>query len=450
MEDEMKKHDVSLVGRLGYGSCNFGASILGGLLGSFLTLYLTDNVMLSTGFIAGMMFMSRLLDGASDLIMGILVDKTHTKIGKARPWLLISPLFTVLPVFLIFNVPSGLGDVGTKIYVVTMYILHTVVFGTMINVSYNTLLIKISRSTYTRTSILNLSNVMGQVASLIAGSYGIPILMYFGGYEKGYKGTSLLFTTISFAAMFATGVICKEYPDDETAENSPKSAVKKESLKVKLIYLLNNKYAIPLILIYILYFFMTMMKGSAAVYFSRDILGDAAYMTQLTYAKTIPAILLGISGAVPFITLKLGKRPALILAAVVQICSDLLILIFSHSLGAVILANILSGISGGFMGALLGAFMADVADYINKKNQTDISGLVGSISSFGMKLGMGLGSAVLSLALSIGKYSGEIANTGMQQVSSALTAEKICYVGIPIVLLSVICGLAFLMDVNEK
>lgn len=337
----MKKHDVNLVGRLGYGSCNFGASILGGLLGSFLTLYLTDNVMLSTGFIAGMMFVSRLLDGVSDLVMGILVDRTHTKIGKARPWLLISPLFTVLPVFLIFNVPSGLGDMGTKVYVVVMYILHTVVFGTMINVSYNTLLIKISRSSYTRTSILNLANVMGQLASLMAGSYGIPILMYFGGYEKGYRGTSLLFTTISFVAMFATGVICKEYPDDEPAESVPRPAVKKEGLKIRLIYLLKNKYAIPLILIYILYFFMNMMKGSAAVYFSRDILGDASYMTQLTYAKTIPAILLGIAGAVPFMALKAGKRRTMIFAAVVQICADLLILTFSHSLGTVMLGNIL-------------------------------------------------------------------------------------------------------------
>ena len=446
----MKKHDVNLVGRLGYGSCNFRASIFGGLLGSFLTLYLTDNVMLSTGFIAGMMFVSRLLDGVSDLVMGILVDRTHTKIGKARPWLLISPLFTVLPVFLIFNVPSGLGDMGTKVYVVVMYILHTVVFGTMINVSYNTLLIKISRSSYTRTSILNLANVMGQLASLMAGSYGIPILMYFGGYEKGYRGTSLLFTTISFVAMFATGVICKEYPDDEPAESVPRPAVKKEGLKIRLIYLLKNKYAIPLILIYILYFFMNMMKGSAAVYFSRDILGDASYMTQLTYAKTIPAILLGIAGAVPFMALKAGKRRTMIFAAVVQICADLLILTFSHSLGTVMLGNILSGISGGFMGALMGAFMADVADYINRKNHTDISGLVGSISSFGMKLGMGLGSAVLSLALSVGKYSGEIANAGMRQADSALMAEKICYAGIPIGLMAVICGLAFLMDINEK
>lgn len=102
------------------------------------------------------------------------------------------------------------------------------------------------------------------------------------------------------------------------------------------------------------------------------------------------------------------------------------------------------------MGALMGAFMADVADYINRKNHTDISGLVGSISSFGMKLGMGLGSAVLSLALSVGKYSGEIANAGMRQADSALMAEKICYAGIPIGLMAVICGLAFLMDINEK
>lgn len=449
MNSKKVMHDVNTLTRFGYGFCNFGASLLGGILGSFLTLYLTDNVMLSAGFIASMMLMSRLLDGISDLIMGVLVNRTRTRIGIARPWMLFAPFFTVLPVVLIFNVPSGLSETGAKIYVVITYILHTVVFGTMINVAYNTLLIKVSRNPDTRTSIMNISNVMGQLASLLAGSYGIPILMYFGGYEKGYRGLSLLFGIISFVMMTATGVICKEYKDDDANEKDIQTH-KKESLGLQLGYLFKNKFAIPLILVYILFFFTMYIKGSAIVYFSRDILGNASYMTELTYAKTIPAILLGAVGIVPFAASRLGKRYTLMAAIVIQLFSDGLILAASSSVSAVMAGNIISGVSGAFMGALLGAMMADVADYINLKNRTDISGLISSISSFGMKIGMGLGSAVLSLGLAVGKYSGEAANAGLPQADSALLAERICYAGIPFVLCIVILGLVFLLDVDKE
>lgn len=69
-----KKHDVNLLGRVGYGMCNFGMNIIATIVGAFVTMYYTDNVMLSAAFVGTMLLAVRVLDGISDLIMGAIID----------------------------------------------------------------------------------------------------------------------------------------------------------------------------------------------------------------------------------------------------------------------------------------------------------------------------------------------------------------------------------------
>ena len=201
----------------GYGAFGFGANCLGGILGSFLTLYLTDNLFLSAAFIAAMMLVGRIANACMEFLCGVIMDRMHSKKGKARPWMLWTALGTALPVFMIFNTPAGLGDLGTKIWVVVSYMLHIAVFGAAISIAYSTLLVKITSNPNVRVKMTNLSNLLGQVGALIASSYGIPILMYFGGYQKGYRGMSFIFCTVGFIGMLLTGIICKEEPENVEA-----------------------------------------------------------------------------------------------------------------------------------------------------------------------------------------------------------------------------------------
>ena len=94
-----------------------------------LTLYLTDNLLLSMSFIAFMMSAGRIIDAGTEFLSGFIIDRTHTKIGKARPWILGTSFFVALPVFMVFN-------------------------------------------------------LLGQISQLVVGAYGVPILMYFGGSKR--------------------------------------------------------------------------------------------------------------------------------------------------------------------------------------------------------------------------------------------------------------------------
>ena len=127
-----------------------------------------------------------------------------------------------------------------------------------------------------------------------------------------------------------------------------------------------------------------------AIYFLRDVLGNAGYMTQISYAKLVPGILCCRLGIVPIANAKLGKRKVLVLGSTFQVVGYALMIV--PNLAFVMIGNAIYGIGSAFFGVLLGTATADVADYINLKNKTDLSGLSTSIAQFGMRFGMLLGS----------------------------------------------------------
>ncbi len=451
----MKRNDsASKVTVWGYGAFGFGANCLGGILGSFLTLYLTDNLLLSSAFIAAMMLVGRISNACMEFLFGLIIDRMHSKHGKARPWLLWTALGTALPVFMVFNTPAGLGDLGTKIWVVVSYLLHISVFGAAISIAYATLLVKITNNPNVRVKMTNLSNLLGQVGALIASSYGIPILMYFGGYQNGYKGMAFIFCTVGFIGMLLTGILCKEEPESMTAmleEEKRKVEEKKNQLPLKeaLGYVFRNKYAFPLLSMFVLYNFAAMLLGSVTVYYMRDVMGHAEYMTQISYAKIIPIILVGAIGLVPIASQKFGKKMALMSGAVALVAGFVIMAFAPTSLPVVIVGNVFLGIGTAFYGALMGASIADVADFVNRKNKVDVSATVSSVAYMGMRIGMALGSVGITVLLELGHYDAEAANAGLGQAAPMIMMEKVGYIYIPLICYALLVLISKFMDVDK-
>lgn len=446
-----KSGEIAKSQMLGYALFACGANCLGGILGSFLTLYLTDNLLLSMSFIAFMMSAGRIINAFTEFLSGFIIDRTHTRIGKARPWILGISFFVSLPVFLIFNCPLSLGQTGRMIWVFVCYLLHTAVFGAVISIAIATLLIKMTSNTTSRTKIANLSNLLGQISQLIVGAYGVPILMYFGGYETGYRGMSFIFCFLGFLLPFLTGVICKEDTESlKTAAEILHDNTKNSSIPVatQIRYVFSSKYAFPLFAMFSLFNFAAMIFNSLAVYFIRDVLGNALYMTQITYAKLVPGIICSTIGIVPIINAKLGKRKALMLGASFQTAGFAIMLI--PNLIPVMIGNALYGIGLSFYGALLGASTADVADHINLVRKVDVSGLSTSIAQLGMRVGMLFGSVGVSVVLSLGKYDAQAANNGLVQSTRTLLAERCGYVIIPLVCSFLLILTSHFMNADEE
>ena len=440
----MNTRKKQLKNMIGYATFGAGGGCLGGILSSFLTMYLTDNALLSMTFITGLMTFGRLSNAITEFLSGFIVDRTRTKLGVARPWILGTAFLCALPVYMVFNIPAGLSESGKMIWATISYLMHISVFGAIISIAYSALL-----DTNTRTKFTNFSNLISQISNLAVGVYAVPLLMYFGGYETGYRGMAAVFSILGFLGMFLTGVLCEEEVDArEIKVEIDSQSREKFSFVSQIRDAFGNRYAIPLLLMFLFYNFSGYVYGTMGAYYIRDILGDLEYMSTISWAKFIPGIIACVIGVVPLANAKLGKKKALILGAVFQ-TAGFAVIIFD-TLISTIIGNALYGVGMAFYGALMGAATADVADYVSLKKNTDAAGTSSSVAYVGMRIGMLLGSAAVPILLGLGGYSGKLANQGLAQQASVVLVEKIGYCFIPLVCSVLLIVVSSFMNADDE
>lgn len=130
---------VSVKEKICYGIGSGGGNIITQILGTFLTAYYTDSVGIAAAAVGTMMLVARLLDGISDVMMGGIVDKTRTKWGKARPWILISAPVICIGLILTFNVPGSLSSSAKLIYAYITYVFLNCIAFTAYMISHTAL-----------------------------------------------------------------------------------------------------------------------------------------------------------------------------------------------------------------------------------------------------------------------------------------------------------------------
>lgn len=452
MAKTKEKYELSLMRRAGYGIGDFGINLFSTIVGSFLTAYYTDSVLLGALFVGNMMLFTRILDGVSDLVMGAIIDNTYTKWGKARPWMAIAILPFCLSFYLVFNVPM-LGEVGTKVYVVLTYIFHTVVCSTIANVALSTLAVKITQHGPTRSSAVSIRIMFSNIAIFVGNTYTSALLLYFGGNQHAYFMMSVIYTLVAGICLLICVLASKEAVVETKEQEKARMAaqgVKKEKGGVAAILtaLFSNHYVLPLAIAFAFNWLALSINGGGQVYYCRDVLGSMRYMGTLSMARSIPAIVILLIGIAPRYIGLLGKKRAIVLGCALQILSCIIMWAAPLSVNALIVGNILKGCFQGLTNTVLFATVADVADYVDLKNNVSIAGMTNSITSFGMKVGVGLGSAVLGFVLNWGHYNA--ANIPLGMPPETILAEKLAYIVVPGICLAVVLVIGFLIDVDKK
>ena len=454
VQQKKKKYDMSLGRRIGYGTGQFATNIFSTAVGSFLTAYYTDSIMLAAAWVGVMMLVTRLLDGVSDLVMGAVIDKTYTKWGKARPWVAIVAIPFAISFILMFNVPSSLTGGALKTYVVVTYILHTIICGTIANVALNTLNVKVTEDGATRASAISISNMFCNLAIFVGNTYTASIMMYFGGERRGYLGMSILYSVIAVICLLICFFCGKEYRVETKEQEQVRmeaagiTRAKKGGTKELLAALFGNRYVIPMAVAFALNWLAISINGGGQVYYCRDVLGSMRYMGQLAMARSIPSIIFLAIGVMPIFIRMFGKKKGLIICCAVQVIAHIVMWLAPLNPSALIAGNILKGCFQGLTGGLLFATVADVADYVDLKNNVSLAGMTSSITSFGMKIGVGLGSALIGWILAWGNYNPANIPTGMPP--ETIAAEKIIYIMVPAICLIGVLLCSLFVDVDKK
>lgn len=416
---------------LGDGGCN----LVWTTIGSYLTLYYTDSVGIAAATIGTLMLLSRLLDGISDLVMGSIIDRTHTRWGKARPWILWSAIPMGVGLILMFSVPNSLGSTGKLVYACVTYVIMAAVIYTACNLSYNTLLSLEAPNPKDRVT-------MSSIRFFITMSFVLFINYNCNKFvgKFGWTGMATIFGVIAIGLLLITFLGTKERAHIE--ENSAKVQKPENKMSVgesfKLLF--QNKYFLLLTIVFVLNYTILGVNNGLRIYFARDVLGNAGLMGTLTLCFILPKLVGNL--LYPYINKLLGKWKSMMIGYAIELLGVLIMAFAPASFASAVAGLVCLGIGGIPHNAGLFAMVADVIDYGEWKTGVRLDGLTNSATSFGMKVGAGLGSALVGWGLAWAAYDGTLA----AQAASTITGIKMVYTVVPAVL--IIAGMITLFFCN--
>jgi GPH family glycoside/pentoside/hexuronide:cation symporter len=434
---ERKPGSTSTVEKISYGLGGVGYQMTLALSNAFLTLYYTDSVLISASFVGMMMLVARFLDGLSDIAMGLIIEKTRSRFGKARPWVMIGAVPLAVSMLLLFNVPANLAPLPKNAYVFITYVFMSVVCYTITALAHNAMLPRISLVSSDRNIVAVVLALMQGVATAALVGVFAPLLEAFDGESNQHAWTiiSIFIAATSLILLTLCFIITKEklsaveIPD--AGEQGAAEGARKTPIRESLSFLLTSKY---FYIIIVLYLTLAVTNGTAGigVYYMRDVLGDANLMGVFSIVAVVPMIIT--MPLVPKLFSVFGKRKTLLFVLAATVVVKAVMLFFPTSLPVQLVGAFLGTMTLVPLWIATPTMICDLVDYGDFKRGIRTEGITTSAASFGTKLGTGLGSVVLGFGLTAGGYDA-LAST---QPPSAINAIIFVMIGVPAIL-CVIC-----------
>lgn len=336
----------------------------------------------------GTMFMvSRIFDGISDIIMGIIIDRTKSKYGKARPWVLWMAIPFGVAVILQFAVPKSFSPVGKLIYAYITYNLLSTIVYTATSQALGTMNVMITDNPQDRARLSISRMAMAMIAVILLNSSVMPLVAVFGGDSKAWTVTAAIMGIIAVVLYLVVFANTKERIG--TSEEETQEKKEQVPIGIALKALFTNKYWVNRIL-FALVITIATMTTSVNVYYAQYWLGDENLVGMLSMANVLPMILSLV--LVNFFMKRIGSRNTSLLGVGVMLVGFVMQAISPTNYLVILVGQGIRGFGTGLASTVTSVMLGDTIDYGEWKSGVRTDGLVFSASSFGTKVGTGLAS----------------------------------------------------------
>ena len=432
--------------KVGYGSGDVAGNVVYVLLSAFVMIYLTDTAGLNAGVVGTLMMVSRLFDGFSDIIFGALLDRTNTRLGKARPWMLWGFVGCAAMLIAIFAIPTSLGDTAKYAWFFIAYTLLNAVFYTANNIAYSSLTALITRNGSERVQMGSIRFMFAFGTNLLIQSITVGGVAMFGGGAAGWRTMAIIYALLGLAVNTLSVFSVKELSpeelagDDDTKQKDDTLTVL-ESAKM----LLSNKYYLLILVVFLLTQIFTAMLNMG-IYFMKYVLGDADLLKTFAWSINIP-LMIGLL-ITPLVVSRFGGMYRInIIGYVIATLGRLGVLVAAY-MDSLPLMLILSGVAALGMSSLQGtlnALIAEASEHTWLRTGKRIDGLMFSCTSLGVKVGSGIGTAAAGWLLAASGYDGGVS----MQPDSAIQMLYVMYVWFPLIANALIFLLLTRLDVEK-
>ena len=434
--------------KLGYGSGDLAANCIYALLTSFVMIYLTDTVGLKASVIGVLIMVSKCLDGVSDVFFGNLMDKTHTKMGKARPWMLWTEIGCGICLVAVFAIPASWGTTAQYAFFFIAYTLLNAVFYTANNIAYASLTSLITKNVNERVQMGSIRFMFSLATNIIVASVTVGLVGKFGGGAVGWKTVAIIYAIIALIVNTISVFSVRELSPEELSEGMEESAAsmdEKPSFVESLKLLLMNKYFIMIAVFYMLTYIQTGIAG-VGTYWCTYVLGDVSMLGAFSAAMMIPMII-GLALTPVLIKKFKGMYKINLCGYIVSTVFRALFIVAGYAMNVPMML-IMSAIAGLFASPVTGdinALISATSEYTVRTQGKHIEGAMFSCSSLGIKVGGGLGTAICGLLLDAGGY---VANAP-EQSASAINMLNFMYLWIPMIAVILVTVIMYFLKVEK-
>lgn len=377
-------------------SVNGGAMIMAAVLASYLSPYMTDTLKIPAATCSLIMFIATLWDAINDPMMGIIADRTHTRLGRYRPYFLAAPILLTLFATLVW-VDWGFGTAGKAVYVALMYIGYGMTV-TMYTMPQMAVLPAVVRDNRRRNTIITMGAGCCAVAFSIGNTFTTQITSFFNGIgiSNGYVPFMLLcgvLACVSFWGLFRT-----------SNEKYLKPVEKGNPLKpLKLV--LKHKEEWPNVVAWIMASMGYGMMFSTSVYYTMYYLARpdliSVYMGVISVAAIVSMVVL-----MPLFlkVFKTGQKAILVSQALSIVCYVMLFIFGKTNFVFLCVVTFMSVCFAAMQNALVNVLVNDTIDFIQLKEGISANGLISSVKGFAQKCGNTVVTAGILAALSLTGY----------------------------------------------
>ena len=448
---EQKKY-LKWYNKIGYGSGDIAGNCVYALLTAFMMIYLTDTIGLSMGIVSTLIAASKIFDGVSDFFFGRMIDKTYTKMGKARPWMLWPYIGCAITLVACFSIPTSWGQTAQYIFFFLSYTLLNAVFFTANNIAYASLTALITKNTSERVQIGSFRFIFAFATKTVIEAVTIYAVGWLGGGVIGWRLIAIIYAVLGLITNTISVFSVKELPEDnEETEKEENKANKENKLTLLQSFkvLLKNKYYLIICGSYILTQLYSSLIGMGT-YYAKYILGNEEIFGTLSLAINITMVVA--LTVLPLVIKKLGGMYKLniwgyIVAAIGRV--GVMAAAYMGSLPLMLVFTAVSTIGIVPLQGDLNALIASCSEYTILTTGHRLEGMMFSCSSLGLKIGGALGTAICGWLLDAAGY---VENAAVQNTST-VGMLNFLYLWLPVIL----CGLvAFLLTklnvekANEK
>nr|WP_305136100.1 MFS transporter [uncultured Schaedlerella sp.] len=381
---------------------NMGVQLSSLFVMMYISIYYTNNVGIAAAAVGMIMMISKITDGISDLLFAWVMEKTHFKMGKARPWLLISAPLMGLSMLLCFNIPSTLTDTGKVVYALLTYSFMQAVGITVFWLSYNTLFPLLTQDPQDRNWIQGLSNALANGAGMLISLLAPMAFVAWGGItEPGcWSKVSIIIAILTTVLIAISAFVCKEKESGYYAETAGVNEVaKKEESRRKIKLVFTSKMTWIVMIIFTLYNMNVGLSGFNS-YMCIYLLGDTsmAFMGRVSMIVTVLSMIVSLM-IVPPLFKKIGRTRVVMISVILSCAGFGAMFFFGRTTVGYAICQIVANTVINPLNIAVYTYVADLTDMFARKHKENVASLCAVSGSFGTKIGAGIGAALVGWIL---------------------------------------------------